>query len=132
MTPLDTPRVQAAAGSKPDNDCRWSLEGVLGVFELPFSDLIHRAQSVHRQHFDPNSVQLSTLLSIKTGGCFEDCCPQSVRYQPGYSLRDLLPLDDVVDAARRAGMQRHAFLHRCGLARAQGQRAGARARWCVQ
>ncbi len=77
---------------------------MLGVFELPFSDLIHQAQSVHRQHFDPNTVQLSTLLSIKTGGCPEDCayCPQSVRYQTGVQSQDLLPLDDVVDAARRA------------------------------
>jgi biotin synthase len=104
MKPLDTPPLQATVASKADDDCRWSVEGVLGVFELPFSDLIHRAQSVHRQHFDPNSVQLSTLLSIKTGGCPEDCayCPQSVRYQTGVQSQDLLPLDDVVDAARRA------------------------------
>jgi biotin synthase len=74
------------------------------LFEQAFSDLIHRAQSVHRRHFDPNMVQLSTLLSIKTGGCPEDCayCPQSVRYQTGVQSQDLLPLGEVVDSARRA------------------------------
>jgi biotin synthase len=80
------------------------LDAVVRLFELPFSDLMHQAQSVHRQHFDPNVVQLSTLLSIKTGGCPEDCayCPQSVRYQTGLQAQDLLPLDEVVDAACRA------------------------------
>lgn len=99
------PAAKAAApvhssGGRP----LWGLDGVLRLFELPFSDLIHQAQSVHRQHFDPNVVQLSTLLSIKTGGCPEDCayCPQSVRYQTGVESQDLLPLGDVVDAARRA------------------------------
>jgi biotin synthase len=88
----------------PKHRNTWSLDAVRRLFELPFSDLIHQAQSVHRQHFDPNVVQLSTLLSIKTGGCPEDCayCPQSVRYQTGVQSQDLLPLDDVVDAARRA------------------------------
>jgi biotin synthase len=52
---------------------RWSREAVEALFELPFNDLIHRAQTVHREHFDANEVQLSTLLSIKTGGCPEDC-----------------------------------------------------------
>jgi biotin synthase len=82
----------------------WDLDAVLRLFEQAFSDLIHRAQSVHRRHFDPNVVQLSTLLSIKTGGCPEDCayCPQSVRYQTGVQSQDLLPLGEVVDSARRA------------------------------
>jgi len=82
----------------------WDLDAVLRLFELPFSDLMHRAQSVHREHFDPNVVQLSTLLSIKTGGCPEDCayCPQSVRYQTGVQSQDLLPLGEVVESARRA------------------------------
>jgi biotin synthase len=82
----------------------WDLDAVLRLFEQAFSDLIHRAQSVHRRHFDPNMVQLSTLLSIKTGGCPEDCayCPQSVRYQTGVQSQDLLPLGEVVDSARRA------------------------------
>jgi biotin synthase len=106
---MTTSSIQPAATAAPpvQNTKRrdtWSVDAVLRVFELPFSDLIHQAQSVHRQHFDPNVVQLSTLLSIKTGGCPEDCayCPQSVRYQTGVQSQDLLPLDDVVDAARRA------------------------------
>jgi biotin synthase len=58
---------------------RWSVVDVEALFKLPFADLLYRAQQVHREHFDPNAVQLSTLLSIKTGGCSEDCgyCPQS-------------------------------------------------------
>ncbi len=106
---MTTSNIQAAAtAAAPVQNTKrrdtWSVDAVLRLFELPFSDLIHQAQSVHRQHFDPNVVQLSTLLSIKTGGCPEDCayCPQSVRYQTGVQSQDLLPLDDVVDAARRA------------------------------
>ena len=106
MTTLNT-LSPATATALVQNSARppcWGLDAVLRLFELPFSDLIHQAQSVHRQHFDPNVVQLSTLLSIKTGGCPEDCayCPQSVRYQTGVESQDLLPLDDVVEAARRA------------------------------
>src|SRR5262245_46901977 len=60
----------------------WSVDAVCELFELPFNDLIYRAHGVHREQFPPNAVQLSTLLSIKTGGCPEDCkyCPQSARY----------------------------------------------------
>jgi biotin synthase len=74
------------------------------LHELPFNDLLYRAQSVHRAHFDPNAVQLSTLLSIKTGGCPEDCgyCPQAARYHTGVENQDLLSLDQVVEAARTA------------------------------
>ena len=83
---------------------RWSVVQIAALFELPFSDLIYRAQTVHRQHFDPNAVQISTLLSIKTGGCSEDCgyCPQSARYHTGVENEDLMALDDVVSAARAA------------------------------
>ena len=83
---------------------RWSVAQIVELFELPFSDLIYRAQTVHRQHFDPNAVQVSTLLSIKTGGCSEDCgyCPPSARYPTGVENEDLMPLDAVVDAARAA------------------------------
>lgn len=83
---------------------RWSVDEIAALFELPFSDLIFRAQTVHRQHFDPNAVQVSTLLSIKTGGCSEDCgyCPQSARYHTGVENEDLLALDEVVSAARAA------------------------------
>jgi biotin synthase len=85
-------------------DERWRVADVAELFELPFSDLIFRAQSTHRQHFDPNTVQISTLLSIKTGGCSEDCgyCPQSARYHTGVENEDLMALDDVVAAARAA------------------------------
>lgn len=83
---------------------RWPVEQVVALFELPFSDLVYRAQTVHRQHFDPNAVQVSTLLSIKTGGCSEDCgyCPQSARYHTGVENQELMPLDAVVAAARAA------------------------------
>ncbi|MEA3195007.1 MAG: biotin synthase [Betaproteobacteria bacterium] len=79
-------------------------EEVMALFELPFSDLVFRAQSIHRQHFDPAAVQLSTLLSVKTGGCPEDCayCPQSRRYQTGVEDEPLLALDEVVETAKAA------------------------------
>jgi len=74
------------------------------LFALPFNDLIHRAQTVHRRHFDPNAVQLSTLLNIKTGGCSEDCsyCPQSARYDTGLKPEPLMAVPDVLDKARKA------------------------------
>jgi biotin synthase len=80
------------------------LDAVLRLFELPFSDLLYQAQSVHRRHFDPNTVQLSTLLSIKTGGCPEDCayCPQAARYDTGVKAEKLMPLAAVVAQARAA------------------------------
>src|SRR5687768_9718201 len=83
---------------------RWTVEAVEELYTAPFNDLIHRAQTVHRQHFDANSVQLSTLLSIKTGGCPEDCgyCPQAARYHTGVANEALMPVDEVVAAARAA------------------------------
>ena len=83
---------------------RWSVAEIEALFELPFSDLIHRAQTVHRQHFDPNAVQVSTLLSIKTGGCSEDCgyCPQAARYHTDVENQDLMQLEEVLAAARAA------------------------------
>jgi biotin synthase len=82
----------------------WSREEALALFALPFADLVFRAQAVHRRHFDPNRVQVSTLLSIKTGGCPEDCayCPQSARYRTGVASEPLMALDDVLAAAARA------------------------------
>jgi biotin synthase len=76
----------------------------LELYALPFNDLLFRAHTVHREFFDPTRVQRSTLLSIKTGGCPEDCgyCPQAARYHTGVESQDLLPLDDVVEAARAA------------------------------
>jgi biotin synthase len=86
---------------------RWSAERVLELLDLPFSDLLHRAHSVHREHFDPNAVQLSTLLSIKTGGCPEDCgyCPQAARYHTDVKNEEVLGVDEVVAAARAAKEQ---------------------------
>ncbi len=83
---------------------RISVEEVEALFRLPFADLLYRAQQVHREHFDPNQVQLSTLLSIKTGGCSEDCgyCPQSAFHSTGVENRRMLQLDEVVRAARAA------------------------------
>ncbi len=71
---------------------------------MPFNDLLFRAQQVHREHFDPNAVQRSTLLSIKTGGCSEDCgyCSQSARYDTGLEREQLMPLDEVLENARAA------------------------------
>jgi biotin synthase len=92
--------------TSPTAECRtdWTLDEVRELFELPFNDLLHRSQSTHRLFFNPNEVQISTLLSIKTGGCPEDCayCPQSVRYDTDIETEKLLPLDDVLDAARTA------------------------------
>ena len=82
----------------------WRLDEVQSLFELPFNDLLFRAQQVHRANFDPNEVQVSTLLSIKTGRCPEDCkyCPQSVRWNTGLEEEDLLPVEVVREAARKA------------------------------
>ncbi len=83
---------------------RWSVEAIEALFKLPFNDLMFRAQQVHREHFDPNAVQLSTLLSIKTGGCSEDCgyCPQSAFHDAGVENRKMLEVQEVIRAARAA------------------------------
>ena len=82
----------------------WSLGQVQALFALPFLDLLLRAQAVHRAHHEPNTVQMSTLLSIKTGACPEDCayCPQSVRYDTGVEAQPLMQVDEVRAAAARA------------------------------
>ena len=89
----------------------WTLAEARALFELPFNDLLFHAQRVHRQNFDPNRLQVSTLLSIKTGACPEDCayCPQSVRYETEVGREDLMPLEGVLEAAsaaRRSGATR--------------------------
>ena len=83
---------------------QWPVEDVLALFNLPFNELLFRAQNVHREHFDPNEVELATLLSIKTGGCPEDCgyCPQAARYDTGVTAQKILPLEEVLTAAREA------------------------------
>ncbi|HYR01675.1 MAG TPA: biotin synthase BioB [Casimicrobiaceae bacterium] len=83
---------------------RWTVAAVEALFELPFGDLLFRAQQVHREHHPPNAVQLSTLLSIKTGGCPEDCayCPQAKRYHTGVADEPLADVETVLAAARAA------------------------------
>jgi biotin synthase len=113
MTPLDshppaTPAAPlvAAAPSAPSAAAavRWSTEAVQALLDLPLPELLFRAQTVHREHFDPTRVQLSTLLSIKTGGCPEDCayCPQSKRFDTGVEDSALMKLGDVLGAAKAA------------------------------
>ncbi|HAF54037.1 MAG TPA: biotin synthase BioB [Thauera sp.] len=83
---------------------RWTVAEVRALFDLPLLDLVHRAQLTHREHFDPNAIQRSTLLSIKTGGCSEDCgyCAQSARYDTGLERERLMPIDEVLENARAA------------------------------
>jgi biotin synthase len=82
----------------------WTLAEVTELFDLPFMDLVFKAQGVHRAYQPPNTVQISTLLSIKTGACPEDCayCPQSVRFETGLEASELLELEDVAARARAA------------------------------
>lgn len=82
----------------------WSVCKVEALFETPFLDLVYRAAQVHRENFNPQAIQLSTLMSIKTGGCPEDCgyCPQSARYQTGVQNEQLLDIDDIVAKAKIA------------------------------
>lgn len=82
----------------------WQIEEVEALFATPFNDLLFQAHSLHRQHFDPNEVQVSTLLSIKTGACPEDCsyCSQSARNDTGLEREKLLPLDEVIESAKAA------------------------------
>jgi biotin synthase len=96
----DDPRIAPQAAPRHD----WTRAEVRALFDLPFAELIFGAQSVHRQNFDPAEVQISTLLSIKTGGCPEDCayCPQSARYATGVPAEKLMSLDWVRAEARAA------------------------------
>ncbi len=82
----------------------WTRAEVLALFDLPFNDLLFRAQSIHRQYFDPNQVQVSTLLSIKTGACPEDCayCPQSNRFDTGLEAEKLMEVEQVLKQAAAA------------------------------
>ena len=100
---MTTPGIGAASVSVADN-APHRLDDIQALFDLPFADLMFRAQSVHRAHFDANRIQRSTLVSIKTGGCPEDCsyCPQSARHDTGVEKQAMLALDTVLDAARAA------------------------------
>src|SRR5690242_8173254 len=105
---MDTSRLNESRAAGADKIARktprWSARQVEALFELPFNDLIHRAHEAHRANFDPNAVQLSTLLSIKTGGCPEDCgyCPQAARYHTGVGNEELMSVAQVAAAARLA------------------------------
>ena len=97
--------VEVVRRSQPVSPALAGLrERALALYALPFNDLLHQAHTVHRQHFDANRVQRSTLLSIKTGGCPEDCgyCPQAARYHTDVEAQPLMELDAVVEAARAA------------------------------
>ena len=101
--------TEAGATERPYGQGRglrhdWRLAEVEALFELPFMDLLFRAQQVHRAWHRPNTVQMSALLSIKTGACPEDCayCPQSIRYETGLETEGLMQLEDVIAAARTA------------------------------
>nr|WP_314634442.1 biotin synthase BioB [uncultured Janthinobacterium sp.] len=82
----------------------WPIDDVLALFDLPFNDLMFKAQQTHRVNFPDGDVELATLLSIKTGGCEEDCgyCPQAARYDTGVEAKKILDIDTVLDAARQA------------------------------
>jgi hypothetical protein len=82
----------------------WTKEEVLRLFALPFNDLLFEAQSMHRKYFNPNEVQISTLLSIKTGGCAEDCsyCPQAAQYDTGVKAQKLMQKEAVMEEAQKA------------------------------
>ena len=101
------PNHRAPAVVPPAAAVRWRVADVEALLALPLMDLLFQAQTVHRQHFDANEVQLSTLLSIKTGGCAEDCgyCPQSVHFDAGVEATKLMPLDEVMVAAEAARAQ---------------------------
>ncbi|MAL95227.1 MAG: biotin synthase BioB [Haliea sp.] len=96
--------MTAVATAKPELRHDWSREEIEALFALPFNDLLFRAHSVHRAYFDPNAVQVSTLLSIKTGACPEDCayCPQSNRYDTGLEAEKLMEVEKVLEQARAA------------------------------
>ena len=82
----------------------WTVDEVQALFDLPFNDLLFKAQTIHRQYFNPNEVQVSTLLSIKTGACPEDCkyCPQSGHYNTGLEKERLMQVEQVIEKARKA------------------------------
>lgn len=94
----------AAHSSKTTPPKQWQRSEIAALFALPMNDLLFRAQTVHREHFNPNEVQVSTLLSIKTGACPEDCkyCPQSARYDTGLEKEQLMEVQKVLEQAERA------------------------------
>lgn len=94
----------SADPSAPGGAAQWTVAQVEALYDLPLMDLIFRAQQVHREHFDANEIQRSTLISVKTGGCSEDCgyCSQSARNKTELEREKLMPVDEVVAAAKKA------------------------------
>ncbi len=97
---------QSTAANRPAGEFRhnWSVEEIENLFSLPFNDLLFQAQGIHRSHFEPNTVQISTLINIKTGGCAENCgyCSQSAHFDTGLEREALMAVDEVITAARAA------------------------------
>ena len=120
---MDTPLRFQPAAAAPSASEQALRARALALLDLPFNALLYQAHTVHREHFDPTRVQRSTLLSIKTGGCPEDCgyCPQAARYQTGVESQELLPLGDVVAAAKAA--QAHGATRFCMGAAWRGPKA---------
>jgi biotin synthase len=98
--------TQSAAASRAATEFRhdWSLDEIEALFALPFNDLLFQAQGVHRRHFEPNTVQISTLINIKTGGCAENCgyCSQSAHFDTGLEREALMAVGEVISAAKAA------------------------------
>lgn len=98
-------QIEFAKKNQPHpSQALWSREAIEQLFSLPFLELVYRAASVHREHFDPQKIQLSTLVSIKTGGCPENCgyCPQSAHHEGSVQKETMMSLEDVIDAAKIA------------------------------
>src|SRR5512137_1184175 len=89
---LHRPKTPVATAAKTE---RWSVDAIEALFKLPFPELLYRAQTVHREHFDPTKVEFATLLSVKTGGCSEDCgyCPQSAKHDTDVKASKLMELE---------------------------------------
>ncbi|GAB2894820.1 biotin synthase BioB [Paralcaligenes ginsengisoli] len=102
--PMTAPLSSIAPSVAASSTQHWTVKDILDLYELPLLDLLHQAQTVHRAHHELNAVQLSSLLSIKTGGCPEDCayCPQSARYDTAVEKDALMPLEQVIEAAAQA------------------------------
>jgi biotin synthase len=101
---LDNKKIDKDFYQLISNDNQWQVEQVLDLFVMPFNDLIFKAQQIHRQNHNPNEVQISTLLSIKTGGCPENCkyCPQSAHFDTGLEKQALMPIDKILESAENA------------------------------
>jgi len=104
MITIAPPVALTSAASASTPAAKWTVSQVEALYQLPLMDLLFRAQQAHRENFDPNAVQRSTLISIKTGGCSEDCsyCSQSARYKTDVGREALMPVEDVLAAAREA------------------------------